>query len=133
MNQLKLNKEKSKSLNKGIVIPSLPLALNKSRQLDERRQWALIRYYLDAGAGGLAVAVHTTQFEIRLPQTGLFRPILELVKEEHDRFVAKNNKHNLYHETSHGKNFGTLQDDYHGEFHLAIKKQSYRVYEITKR
>ncbi|MDP2334890.1 MAG: dihydrodipicolinate synthase family protein [Bacteroidota bacterium] len=92
MDQLKFTKEKVNVLKNGIVIPALPLALNKNRQLDERRQRALMRYYLDAGAGGIAVAVHTTQFEIRLPQIGLFRPILELAKEEHDRFVAKNKK-----------------------------------------
>ena len=79
-------------LQKGLVIPALPLALNKHRQMDERRQRALIRYYLDAGAGGVAVAVHTTQFEIRLPQVGLFKPVLELAKEEYNWFVAKNNK-----------------------------------------
>ena len=48
------------ALHKGVVIPALPLALDKNRKLDERRQRALIRYYLDAGAGGEAVAVHTT-------------------------------------------------------------------------
>ena len=80
------------TLQKGVVIPALPLALNKERKLDERRQRALLRYYLDAGAGGLAVAVHTTQFEIRLPQFGLFRPVLELAKEEHDRLAAKREK-----------------------------------------
>jgi len=87
-----LNIEKINALKSGIVIPALPLALNSSRKMDERRQRALLRYYLDAGAGGLAVAVHTTQFEIRLPEVGLFRPILELAKEEHARFVAKTNK-----------------------------------------
>lgn len=92
MDQLKLSKGKVTALNDGIVIPPLPLALNKNRQLDESRQRALIRYYLDAGAGGLGVAVHTTQFEIRLPQFGLFRPVLELAKEEQKRFVAQNNK-----------------------------------------
>lgn len=92
MSQLKLNIEKTNSLRSGIVIPALPLALNINRKMDERRQRALIRYYLDAGAGGLAVAVHTTQFEIRLPEVGLFRPILELAKEEHSRFVEKTNK-----------------------------------------
>lgn len=92
MDHLKLIKEKVNALNKGIVIPALPLALNKNRQLDQRRQRALVRYYLSAGAGGLAIAVHTTQFEIRLPKVGLFRPILELAKEEHDKFVIKNNK-----------------------------------------
>lgn len=78
------------ALHNGVVIPALPLALNKNRQLDERRQRALLRYYFDAGAGGLAVAVHTTQFEIRLPEIGLFKPILEIAKEEHARFTEEN-------------------------------------------
>lgn len=87
-----LNKDKTAALFNGVVIPAIPLALNKNRKLDERRQRALLRYYLDSGAGGLAVAVHTTQFEIRLPEFGLFQPILELAKEEHIRFVSKNRK-----------------------------------------
>src|SRR5262245_56449312 len=53
------------ALRKGVVIPAHPLALNANRKLDTRRQRALTRYYLDAGAGGLAVGVHTTQFAIR--------------------------------------------------------------------
>jgi dihydrodipicolinate synthase/N-acetylneuraminate lyase len=69
----------------GAVIPACPLALNRERQLDERRQRALIRYYAAAGAGGLAVGVHTTQFAIRNPQVGLFRPLLELAREEMER------------------------------------------------
>jgi dihydrodipicolinate synthase/N-acetylneuraminate lyase len=73
------------ALRRGLVIPACPLALNSARKLDERRQRALIRYYLEAGAGGLAVAVHTTQFAIRAPQNGLFRPLLELAAEEMDR------------------------------------------------
>jgi dihydrodipicolinate synthase/N-acetylneuraminate lyase len=88
----KFSIEKVTALKNGVVIPAIPLALNRNRKLDERRQRALLRYYLDAGAGGLAVAVHTTQFEIRLPEFGLFRPILELAKEEYNKFVAKNNK-----------------------------------------
>lgn len=72
-------------LRRGIAIPAHPLALNAQRQLDERRQRALSRYYIAAGAGGLAVGVHTTQFTIRDPQIGLFRPVLELAKEEMDR------------------------------------------------
>jgi len=52
-------------LHKGVVIPAHPLALDAQRKLDPRRQRALTRYYLDAGAGGLAVGVHTTQFAIR--------------------------------------------------------------------
>jgi hypothetical protein len=63
-------------LRKGVVIPAHPLALDAGRKLDVRRQRALTRYYLDAGAGGLAVGVHTTQFAIR--EAGLYRPVLEL-------------------------------------------------------
>ncbi|RUL85624.1 dihydrodipicolinate synthase family protein [Tautonia sociabilis] len=73
----------------GAVIPAMPLALTAARSLDERRQRALIRYYADAGAGGLAVGVHTTQFAIRAPEHGLFRPVLELAKEELDRADAR--------------------------------------------
>ena len=64
------------ALRKGVVIPAHPLALAADRKLDPRRQRALTRYYLDAGAGGLAVGVHTTQFAIRA--AGLFEPVLEL-------------------------------------------------------
>lgn len=80
------------TLHKGVVIPALPLALNKNRKLDERRQRALMKYYLDAGAGGVAVGVHTTQFEIRLPEFNLYKPILEIACEEFDRFEVKNKK-----------------------------------------
>ena len=69
-------------LLEGLVIPAHPLALDVNRKLDERRQRALSRYYLDAGAGGLAVGVHTTQFAIRDSQVGLFRPVLEIAAEE---------------------------------------------------
>ncbi|MGZ3320882.1 MAG: dihydrodipicolinate synthase family protein [Xanthobacteraceae bacterium] len=64
------------ALRKGVVMPAHPLALDADRRLDPRRQRALTRYYLDAGAGGLAVGVHTTQFAIR--EAGLFAPVLEL-------------------------------------------------------
>jgi hypothetical protein len=73
------------ALQRGVAIPAHPLALTPGRKLDERRQRALSRYYIAAGAGGLAVAVHTTQFAIREPQVGLFRPVLELAAEEMDR------------------------------------------------
>src|SRR5438128_4807448 len=76
------------TLVRGVVIPAHPLALNANRKLDERRQRALSRYYIAAGAGGLAVGVHTTQFEIREPKVGLFRPALELAAEEMDHAVA---------------------------------------------
>jgi dihydrodipicolinate synthase/N-acetylneuraminate lyase len=63
-------------LRSGTVIPAHPLALDASRRFDPRRQSALTRYYLDAGAGGLAVGVHATQFAIR--EAGLYEPVLEL-------------------------------------------------------
>src|SRR3954469_2618394 len=73
------------SLQRGLVIPACPLALNAHRTLDERRQRALVRYYAAAGAGGLAVGVHTTQFCIREPRVGLFEPVLSLAAEELSR------------------------------------------------
>jgi dihydrodipicolinate synthase/N-acetylneuraminate lyase len=80
-------------LQQGAVIPAHPLALTPDRTLDERRQRALTRYYLDAGAGGLAVGVHTTQFAIRDPRYGLFAPVLELaagtVREWHQRHPGR--------------------------------------------
>jgi hypothetical protein len=77
-------------LRSGLVIPAHPLALNSQRQLDERRQRALTRYYLAAGAGGIAVGVHTTQFAIRDPKVGLLEPVLALAAEEsHDTDVVK--------------------------------------------
>jgi dihydrodipicolinate synthase/N-acetylneuraminate lyase len=72
-------------LNAGRVIPAHPLALTAERKLDERRQRALSRYYIAAGAGGLAVGVHTTQFAIRNPKIGLFEPVLQLAAEEMNR------------------------------------------------
>ncbi|HVN21718.1 MAG TPA: dihydrodipicolinate synthase family protein, partial [Dongiaceae bacterium] len=66
----------------GLVIPAHPLALTAERKLDERRLRALTRYYLAAGAGGVAVGVHTTEFAIRDPMFDLLRPVLELAIEE---------------------------------------------------
>ena len=66
-------------LRDGMVIPAHPLALDADRALDRRRQRALTRYYLDAGAGGLAVGVHATQFAIR--DVGLYEPVLRLAAE----------------------------------------------------
>jgi len=76
-----------KAIQKGSVIPAHPLALNSQRQLDKRRQKALTRYYLDSGAGGVAVGVHTTQFEIR--DVGLYKPVLELAAEAIDEWSDK--------------------------------------------
>ena len=81
-----------RTLHRGVVIPAMPLALDKNRKLDERRQRAIIRYYLDAGAGGVAVAVHTTQFEIRLPEINLYEPVLRIAREEFDDFAANTKK-----------------------------------------
>src|SRR5690606_21300479 len=67
------------SLRRGTVIPAHPLALTADRRLDPRRQRALARYYLDAGAGGIAIGVHTTQFAIR--DVGLYQPVLELAMQ----------------------------------------------------
>jgi len=70
------------ALHRGLVIPACPLALNATRKLDERRQRALLRYYHAAGAGGIAVGVHTTQFAIRDSKHALFEPVLTLAAEE---------------------------------------------------
>jgi len=70
--------ELRRALLRGLVIPAHPLALTEARRLDERRQVALTRYYCDAGAGGIAVGVHTTQFAIRDPTVGLLAPVLDL-------------------------------------------------------
>jgi dihydrodipicolinate synthase/N-acetylneuraminate lyase len=70
----------------------LPLALTAARRFDERRQRALCRYYLAAGAGGIAAAVHTTQFAIRDPRHGLIQPVLALAAEEMDRAASADHK-----------------------------------------
>ena len=75
----------AQALRRGLVIPACPLALTGERKFDERRQRGLVRYYIAAGAGGLAVGVHSTQFAIRDPRHGLIRPVLELVATELNR------------------------------------------------
>ena len=79
-----LRRDVEAALKKGQVIPAHPLALTAERKLDARRQQALSRYYIAAGAGGLAVGVHTTQFEIRDPKWDLYRPVLELAADVMD-------------------------------------------------
>jgi hypothetical protein len=76
-------------LLKGTVIPAHPLALDPNRKLDEKSQRALTRYYIEAGAGGVAVGVHTTQFEIRLPKYNLFETVLSIASEEVERANLK--------------------------------------------
>ncbi len=83
-----LNSVIAGALQRGLVIPAHPLALDDDGRLDERRQLALTRYYVAAGAGGLAVGVHTTQFAIRDPGVGLFEPVLALAAEEMTRADA---------------------------------------------
>jgi dihydrodipicolinate synthase/N-acetylneuraminate lyase len=68
-------------LRRGQLVPALPLALTRQRQWDESRQKALVRYYIDAGAGGIAAGVHSTQFAIREPKFALFAPVLKLAAE----------------------------------------------------
>ena len=75
-------------LHSGCVIPAHPLALQSDNRIDERHQRALTRYYLAAGAGGLAVGVHTTQFAIHEPKIGLYRPVLGLAIETARQFTA---------------------------------------------
>jgi len=80
MHRSQLPSEIAALLRRGTVIPAHPLALDARRRLDERRQRALTRYYLDAGSGGLAVGVHATQFAIR--DAGLYEPVLRIAAEE---------------------------------------------------
>jgi dihydrodipicolinate synthase/N-acetylneuraminate lyase len=75
-------------LHRGTVIPAHPLALTPDHRLDERHQRALTRYYCAAGVGGVAVGVHTTQFEIHNPATGLLKPVLELASRTVDESLA---------------------------------------------
>lgn len=86
------HEEALKILHGGTVIPAIPLVLDENRKFNEAGQRTLIRYYLDAGVGGLAVAVHTTQFEIRKPEVGLFEPVLRVTKEEMDAYEARTAK-----------------------------------------
>lgn len=79
MHHTAMNSDVRRLIAEGTVIPAHPLALDASRQLDVKHQRALTRYYIDAGAGGLAVGVHTTQFAIR--DVGLYKPVLELAAE----------------------------------------------------
>ena len=78
-----------KHLLEGHVIPAQPLALDASRRFSERHQRAITRYYVAAGVGGLAVGVHSTQFEIREARHGLFRPVLELASRTIDEELAR--------------------------------------------
>jgi dihydrodipicolinate synthase/N-acetylneuraminate lyase len=89
---LTIDKEVSVILRRGVVIPAHPLALNESRKLDERRQVALTRYYCEAGSGGIAVGVHTTQFAIHDPKVGLLEPVLRLALEAIGEYERRNER-----------------------------------------
>jgi dihydrodipicolinate synthase/N-acetylneuraminate lyase len=78
------------NMRSGVAIPAHPTALTKKLKIDEKRQRSLSRYYLDCGVGGIAIGVHTSQFEIR--EAGLYDDILDLGREEIDGFVEKTNK-----------------------------------------
>lgn len=80
-----LSPQLAAALHEGLVIPAHPLALDHSRKLDERRQRALTRYYAASGAGGVAVGVHSTQFEIRDKRINLYEPVLRMAAEEVER------------------------------------------------
>ena len=77
-----LSPELMQALHDGLAIPAHPLALDENLQLDEKHQRALTRYYIASGAGGIAIGVHSTQFEIREPQFNLLEPVLRLAAEE---------------------------------------------------
>ena len=85
MGQKALNKAVKELLFEGTIIPAHPLVLTENRTLDEERQRRLTRYYMAAGAGGVAVGVHTTQFEIRKPEINLLETVLRLAAEEIDK------------------------------------------------
>jgi hypothetical protein len=82
-----MNQEIIDLIRKGVVLPAAPLALTTARKFDAHRQRVLMRYYADAGVGGVAVGMHFTQFEIRNPGVGLFEPVLRTCAEESDRLA----------------------------------------------
>ena len=88
-------------LRKGSVIPAHLLALDENRQLDARRQRAMTRYYLDAGAGGVAVGVHSTQFAIR--DVGLYQPVLELAMQTARDWKPLGGRRPLVHDRRPGR------------------------------
>ncbi len=81
-----------KILKVGTVIPATPLALTEERKFDEARQRLLTRYYLEAGAGGIATAVHSTQFEIRDPKYDLFETVISTVSDEITKYEDETGK-----------------------------------------
>ncbi len=78
-----------KKLREGTVIPATPLVLTDERTLDESGLRLMMNYYLHSGVGGIATAVHTTQFEIRKPEIALFEPVLSIVSNEVDKYEKR--------------------------------------------
>lgn len=78
-----------KEVRRGTVIPAMPLALDANRKFDEKHQGAIAKYYIDAGVGGIAVGVHSTQFEIRDPKINLFKPVLQHTIDTIDSYASK--------------------------------------------
>ena len=89
MNLSALDPQLVANIRRGTVIPAHPLALTADGSLDIAHQRALTRYYVDCGAGGIAVGVHSTQFEIRDPDVALYRPVLELAADTVDHWAAE--------------------------------------------
>jgi dihydrodipicolinate synthase/N-acetylneuraminate lyase len=89
MKNIEFNKDVHRLLNEGTVIPAHPMALNQDLKIDEERQRALTRYYLASGSGGIAVGVHTTQFEIRKPEFNYLDKVLRLASEEANEYSTK--------------------------------------------
>ena len=87
-----MNDKAAALLKRGQVIPAVPLVLDESRKFNEAGQRTLIRYYLDSGVGGLAVAVHTTQFEIRKPEHNLYETVCTVVLDEVKKFEQRTGK-----------------------------------------
>jgi len=81
-----------KNLQDGIVMPAMPLALNEDRTFNEKRQRLLVNYYMNAGVGGLAVGVHTTQFAIRDPKINLYETVLKVCVSQIEQFEKETNK-----------------------------------------
>ena len=90
-----MNTKSLNLLHAGAFLPAMPLVLDENRKFDEVGQHRLVRYYMEAGVDGLAVAVHTTQFTIRDPEINLFETVLRVVKSEMDAYSARSGRHLL--------------------------------------
>ena len=90
-----MNTKSMNLLHQGAFLPAMPLVLDENRQFDEAGQRLLVRYYMEAGVDGLAVAVHTTQFAIRDPKINLFETVLRVVKSEMDAYSERSGRHLL--------------------------------------